>query len=159
MTRSLRRAAVVVVAAAFAVSLLVAARTSAPSAEQRANHLNGQLRCPVCQGLSVADSHSSTSLAIAADVRRRVHAGQSDDEIRNAYVARYGEWILLNPRGGAGAVAWLLPIALVVGAGGGIGLALRRWSVSTLRTPTDADRKLVEQTRRRLAASSPEGSR
>lgn len=155
MTRLMRRLVVVLVAAGFAVSLLVAARTGAPTDAQRANHLNAELRCPVCQGLSVADSHSSTSLAIAADVRRRVAAGQSDGEIRDAYVARYGKWILLNPPGSAGVIAWLLPIALVGVAAVGVALALRRWSVATLRTPTDADRKLVEQTRRRLAAPSP----
>lgn len=159
MTRPMRRVAVVLVAVGFAVSLFVASRASTPSDAQRANHINSQLRCPVCQGLSVADSHSSTSLAIAADVRRRVAAGQSDDAIRDAYVARYGEWILLDPRGGIGMIAWALPIALVVVAGAGIALALRRWSSGTLRTPSDADRKLVEQTRRQFPSPSPEGSR
>ena len=155
MTRLLRRALLVLVAAGFAVPLFIATRTGEPTDAQRANHLNAQLRCPVCQGLSVADSHSSTSLAIAADVRHRVAAGQSDGEIRDAYVARYGEWILLNPPGRAGVIAWLLPIALVGAAAVAVALALRRWSVATLRTPTDADRRLVEQTRRRLAEPSP----
>lgn len=151
MTRLLPRLAAVLLAAGFAVAMVLAARTGPGSTTQRANHLDSQLRCPVCQGLSVADSHSSTSLAIAADVRRRVAAGQSDDEIRAAYVARYGQWILLDPAGRAGAVAWALPIAGIAGAVTLVGVALRRWTSGTLRTPTEADRALVEQARRQVS--------
>lgn len=155
MRRALRWLAVAVVAIGFVVAMVVAGRSGPASAEQRAHHLTSQLRCPVCQGLSVADSHSSTSLAIAADVRRRVLAGESDETIRSAYVSRYGEWILLDPPGGAGAVAWLLPVLLIAAAGVGVAVALRRWASGALRTPTDADRQLVEQTRRRFGAPTP----
>ena len=60
---------------------------------------------------------------------KRIRAGQSDAEIRDAYVAIYGEHILLTPsNGGLGVVAWGVPVvALVIGAAG-IVFALRRWS-------------------------------
>lgn len=153
MTRLLPRLAAALVVGGFAVAMLLAAQAGPGSAAQRANHLDSQLRCPVCQGLSVADSHSSTSLAIAADVRRRVAAGQSDDEIRSAYVARYGQWILLEPGGRAGAVAWALPIAGIAGAVALVAVALRRWASGGLRTPTDAERALVERARHQVRPS------
>jgi cytochrome c-type biogenesis protein CcmH len=144
----------IVMMAAIGVALAVAARTGPPTTDQRTHRLTSELRCPVCQGLSVADSPSSTSTAIAADVHRRVVAGQSDDQIRSYYVARYGRWILLSPGGGAGLVAWALPIALIAGASLAIGLALRHWSHRVARTPTAAELALVRQTRQRTASPS-----
>ncbi|MGH8975855.1 MAG: cytochrome c-type biogenesis protein, partial [Acidimicrobiia bacterium] len=104
------------------------------------------LRCPVCQGLSVADSPSPTARAISTDIRRRVEAGESDGEIRQAYVDRYGEWVLLEPAGtGLGAVVWALPIAALVLAGAGLALAFRRWGRDAPGPPSDDDRDLVER--------------
>ena len=84
--------------------------------------------------------------AIAEDVRRRVDAGQSDGAIRQAYVDRYGEWILLQPEGsGLGAFVWALPVAGLVVGGGALALAFRRWRRQPALEPTEADRALVEQ--------------
>ena len=68
----------------------------------------------------MADSNAPESRAIRADVVKRIRAGQSDAEIRDAYVAIYGEHILLTPsNGGLGVVAWGVPVvALVIGGGG-----------------------------------------
>ena len=135
--------------AAVVVGALVAGSAAGrpdPSPAARARRLSAELRCPVCQGLSVADSPSSTARAIAADVRRRVDQGQSDGAIRQAYVDRYGEWILLQPRGsGFGAVVWALPVAGLVLGGGALVLAFRRWRRQPALEPTEADRALVEQ--------------
>lgn len=121
---------------------------SDPSPAARARGLAAELRCPVCQGLSVADSPSPTARAIAQDIRRRVEAGETDAEIRQAYVDRYGEWILLEPAGsGFGALAWALPVAGLVLASGALALAFRRWRRETASAPSDADRALVEQAR------------
>ena len=133
-----------VVAGALGVGAVSGRADPTPAA--RAHRLAAQLRCPVCQGLSVADSPSSTARSIAADVRRRVDEGQSDGEIRRAYVDRYGEWILLLPEGsGLGAVVWALPVAGLVLGGGALALAFRRWRRQPALEPTDADRALVEQ--------------
>jgi cytochrome c-type biogenesis protein CcmH len=111
----------------------------------RAHAIASDLRCPVCQGLSVADSPSETAKAIYDDVRRRVDAGESDSAIRAYYVGRYGQWILLRPEtSGMGALVWVLPVtALLLGAGG-LALAFRRWRRVPARSASDEDRALVE---------------
>jgi cytochrome c-type biogenesis protein CcmH len=119
-------------AALVTVALVVAGRggTGTPTDAARAAHVSEQLRCPVCEGLSVADSPSSTARAMAADIRRRVAAGESDGDIRRAYVAQYGNWILLEPPGGGfGLVAWALPLAGAVAAAAGVAIVLRRRAV------------------------------
>ena len=148
------RLGALLVAAGFVLALVIAAHGHPPTVDQRAHQLDRELRCPVCQGLSVADSPSSTSAAIAADVRRRVVAGESDQQIRDAYVARYGRWILLTPSGGVGAGAIVLPIVGLLVAGGVVAVSLRRWSRSPDRAPTDDDVNLVAGVRRRAAPSS-----
>ncbi len=80
------------VAAVIAAALAVGLRPSGESGslEARADHIAAGLRCPVCQGLSVKDSDSPTARDIRADIRRRIDAGETADEIRQAYVERYG---------------------------------------------------------------------
>ena len=67
-------------------------------AAARAHDLATELQVPRVRGLSVADSQAPTSQAIRADIKRRIAAGQSDAEIRQAYVDDYGESILLRRR-------------------------------------------------------------
>src|SRR5262249_51994501 len=73
----------VVVAIALAVVLWPHGERSSAA---RAQDLETQLKCPECQGLSVADSQAPTSRAIRSDIKRRIAAGQSDEQIRQAYV-------------------------------------------------------------------------
>lgn len=95
MIRRLGAAAMVVLVAG---ALLVAALDSRPeSTYERAQRLADQIRCPVCDGASVADRPSSTARAMADDITGRVEQGQADDQILAAYAERYGEWILLEP--------------------------------------------------------------
>jgi cytochrome c-type biogenesis protein CcmH len=148
MRTLLGRVGTLLVAAGFVLALVLAAHGHPPTVDQRAHRLDRELRCPVCQGLSVADSPSSTSAAIAADVRRRVVAGESDQEIRDAYVARYGRWILLTPGGGVGAGAFALPIAGFAVASVVIAVSLRRWTRRPDHAPTDDDLALVAGARR-----------
>ena len=90
------------------------------------------------------DSNSVASRAIRADIPVRIKAGQTDEEIRNAYVARYGERVLLTPsNGGIGLVAWSIPaLALLLGAFG-IAAALRRWSRTPRLAATAEDEEIV----------------
>jgi len=123
-----------------------AAGRTDPSPAARAQRIASELRCPVCQGLSVADSSSPTARAIAEDIRRRLGAGESDAEIRQAYVDRYGEWVLLQPAGaGFGALLWALPVGGFVLGAGVLAFAFRRWRREPALTPSDADRELVDQ--------------
>jgi cytochrome c-type biogenesis protein CcmH len=112
-----------------AIALVVARSAPGDSAEARASRLARELRCPVCQGLSVADSFEPTSEAIRAEINERVADGQSDAEILQVMVDRYGEDILLRPpSGGIGALAWGVPVAVLVLGAGGVLFAVRRWS-------------------------------
>jgi cytochrome c-type biogenesis protein CcmH len=145
--RWLRRTLGVLVLAVAAVSLALASRADPPTAAQRAERLDAELRCPVCQGLSVADSPSSTARAIADDVARRVAGGESDQQIRQYYVGRYGPGILLSPSGAPGALAQALPLLLAAGATAGVVLALRRGRRRRGRLADAQDEELVARLR------------
>lgn len=87
------------------------------SLADRAHEIAAGLRCPVCQNLSVADSPSRLAGEMRTEISTRLRAGQSPGQIREFFVDRYGEWILLEPpRRGLNWVPWALPvIALVAG--------------------------------------------
>lgn len=135
------------IAAAFAVATKADPDAGTPAA--RADRIAATLRCPVCQGLSVRDSDSPTARDIRADIRRRVDAGESADEVQAAYVERYGEWILLRPRGsGFAMIVWALPIALLAGAAVALVAVFWRWRRTVVvRTPTAEDLLLVASAR------------
>jgi cytochrome c-type biogenesis protein CcmH len=119
-----------------------------PSDAARARALAEEFRCPECQGLSAADSSAPTARAIRADIRDRIDAGQSDAEIRQAMVDRFGESILLKPEGGGlGLLVWGLPVAALALGAGGLVLALRRWHRQPSMHATDADEELVARAR------------
>jgi cytochrome c-type biogenesis protein CcmH len=112
----------------------------------RAHDLETQLKCPECQGLSVADSQAPTSRAIRTDVKRRIKAGQSDEQIRQAYVDTYGESILLAPQdSGVSLLVWILPVVVLAMGATGIVLALRRNRDQPHLQATEADERLVER--------------
>lgn len=90
---------------------------------EQAAALSAQLRCPDCAGLSVAESSSGSAQAIRNEVDGLLAAGQTPDQVRQHFVDRYGEWILLSPRA---PIAWLLPVVLLVVAGLGLGAWLLR---------------------------------
>lgn len=94
-------------ALAIAVAL---ASSGSPSEINRARALDLQLRCPVCQGVSIADSPSESADQMRVVVRAQLAAGASDDEVKAYFVARYGTWVLLSPPGdGFGALLWVVP--------------------------------------------------
>ena len=83
--------------------------------ELRVQKLGKQLRCAVCQGVSIADSPASMARAQLDKVRELVGEGRSDDEIYDYFVDRYGEWALMEPRkSGVTLGLWLFPILLLV---------------------------------------------
>jgi cytochrome c-type biogenesis protein CcmH len=115
----------------------------------RAHDLETQLKCPECQGLSVADSQAPTSRAIRTDIKRRIRAGQSDEEIRQAYVDTYGESILLTPQdSGVSLLVWILPIVVLALGATGIVFALRRNRGEPHLHATEADEQLVQREQR-----------
>jgi cytochrome c-type biogenesis protein CcmH len=136
--------AVVVVA----VVVLVVRSQPDKSPEARANRLEHQLACPVCEGQSVFDSNSEQSRAMRQDIPRRIAAGQSDADIRAFYVARYSEKVLETPsNSGLGIIAWGLPALGVILGLAGIFVAVRRWSHTPRLTATDEDEDIVRRAR------------
>jgi cytochrome c-type biogenesis protein CcmH len=112
----------------------------------RAHDLETQFKCPECSGLSVADSQAPTSRAMRADIKRRLRAGQSDEEVRQAYVDTYGESILLSPQdSGVSLLVWILPIVVVALGATGIIFALRRNREQPHLHATEADERLVQR--------------
>jgi cytochrome c-type biogenesis protein CcmH/NrfF len=112
-------------------------RVSADTAlEALTRSVAAQLRCPVCQGLSLADSPSELALEMKDVVRQQLAAGRTPDEVKAYFVAKYGEWILLEPpRRGINLLAYALPAVAIVAGLGVIWLALRRWT----SVPTSAE--------------------
>lgn len=102
--------------AALLIALLAAAAgpLAAPQTlEEQVRAVASQLRCPVCQNESVADSPSELAGQMREEIRRRLHQGEPPKMIIAYFVSRYGEWILLDPpRRGLGWALWLAPVAL-----------------------------------------------
>jgi len=69
-----------------------------PVLEQRARDISGELRCLVCQNESIDDSDADLAKDIRILVRERLTAGDTDDQVRQYLVDRYGEFVLLRPR-------------------------------------------------------------
>jgi cytochrome c-type biogenesis protein CcmH len=110
--------------------------------------LAGELRCVDCQGLSVADSETSTAKATRVDIAARIRRGESDADILQVYVDRYGESVLLKPSSnGIGVLVWALPIAALLLGAGGLFLALRRWQRQPRLVASAEDEELVREER------------
>jgi len=108
--------------------------------EGRTSAVAAQLRCPVCQGLSIQDSPSGLAQSMRAVVREQLAQGRTPDDVKAYFVSKYGEWILLAPKArGFNLVAYLVPVVVVVAGVVVIGLAVRRWTGSTDGTPVDVD--------------------
>src|SRR5437879_12652123 len=117
----------VVLLAAFAAPAAFAVQPDEimgdPTKESRARDLSRELRCMVCQNQSIDDSEAPLARDLRLLVRERIAAGNSDNQVMDFLVARYGEVELLKPRVNQHTlVLWLLPpLAL---AGGGLALWL-----------------------------------
>jgi cytochrome c-type biogenesis protein CcmH len=91
---------------------------SDPAMESRARDLSRELRCMVCQNQSIDDSEAPLARDLRLLVRERIAAGDSDEQVIDFLVARYGEFVLLKPRLNSHTwLLWLLPpLALAGGA-------------------------------------------
>ena len=86
-----------------------------PVREAHVQAVGKQLRCAVCQGVSIADSPASMARAQLDKVRELVVEGKTDDEIYAYFVERYGEWALMEPKkSGVTLGLWLAPVLLLV---------------------------------------------
>ena len=115
----------------LAITLLgsAAARAAAPVSEDTVHEIAAQLRCVVCQSLSVADSPSETAHQMRDIIRERLAAGESPEQVKAYFVARYGTWILLSPpRQGFTLLVWVVPFAGILAGLALVLIVVRRWS-------------------------------
>lgn len=97
----------------------------------RTKHVAAQLRCPVCQGLSLQDSQSELSQQMKGVIRDQIVAGKTDAQVMDYFVAKYGEWILLEPRAhGFNLAVYLLPLLLLAGGIAVLYVSVKRWTVT-----------------------------
>ena len=144
----MRRWGWLLIAALVAVALVRAGVDSAaPSTgAERVREIAATMKCPVCAGQSVAESDVEAARAIREEIGRRVADGQSNDEIRTAIAASYGERIQLTPSGsGFEGLVWILPVVALVLALAGITTAFTRWRGQPAGAATPADQALVQQ--------------
>lgn len=88
----------------------------APELESEVQRIGKELRCAVCQGMSISDSPSNMARAQLDVVRTMVKEGKTEAEIKQYFVERYGEWALLEPtKSGANLLVWGGPFVLVLG--------------------------------------------
>jgi len=139
-------------AAVAMVALLPAMSWSESSAslEERTRAIASELRCVVCQNLSVADSPSDLAKEMRNLVREQVEQGKSRDEILAYFVSRYGEFVLLAPSTrGFNLLVWTLPFLAILIAAGAIYLVARRWTRAQQEEPR-VDPAYAERVRREL---------
>jgi cytochrome c-type biogenesis protein CcmH len=132
-----------------ALAVALAIGTTRPAAhlttQQRVQHITSQLRCPVCEGETVADSSATISQDIRALVQQRIQAGQSDSQILTYVVHHYPGTLLKPPASGVGLIVWVLPVIALLAGAGGLFFAFRRWHARPGVTVSDADRRLVDE--------------
>ncbi len=97
--------------------------------EDRVREVASELRCVVCQNLSVADSPSELAKEMRDLVREQLVQGKTPEQIRAFFVSRYGEFVLLDPpKRGFNLLLWGLPFLAVLAGAGGVYLVARRWT-------------------------------
>ena len=149
----------------FAALILLGARpdrapaqSAKPVSDDVVHEIAAQLRCVVCQTLSVADSPSEMASQMRAIIRERLAAGESPAEVQRYFVERYGEWILLAPpRRGFNLLVWLFPVAAVVAGFAAAAALVWRWTHRRrgVHTPPVAvDAAMSERIRRELESGS-----
>jgi cytochrome c-type biogenesis protein CcmH len=100
--------------------------------DARTRELAAQLRCPVCQGLSLQDSPSELSQQMREVVRQQLAAGKTPAQVKEYFVARYGEWILMEPEAhGFNWAVYVLPYLALAAGGWGLFVAFRRWTAAS----------------------------
>ncbi|WP_119460731.1 cytochrome c-type biogenesis protein [Rhodospirillaceae bacterium SYSU D60014] len=118
-----------------------------PTLEARARTISQDIRCLVCQNQSIDDSDADLARDLRLIVRERLVAGDSDAEIKQFLVARYGDYVLLEPPVKPSTyVLWFGPAAILLVAAGGIGLFFHRRRARSAAPPP-----LTAEERQRLA--------
>ncbi len=106
----------------------------------QARTLSSSLRCPVCQGQSIQDSEAPLAGEMRELIREKLRQGESPQQVRDYFVSKYGEWILLQPEAhGLNLAVYVLPILGLLLGGGALVLAARRWTRGAAGGSTEAE--------------------
>ena len=117
-----------------------------PTLEARARQISHDLRCPVCQGEAIDDSNAPISRDLRLLVRERLVAGDSDEEVVDFIVARYGEFVLLRPPFTMSTLLlWGTPFAVLAIAAGFMLLRRRRAEVAPETPLSDDEKRALER--------------
>jgi len=145
--RSFLLAVVLGLASGLAVAVEPGERLADPALEARARALGSELRCLVCQNQSIDDSNADLAHDLRVLIRERLSAGDSDSQVLQFMVRRYGDFILLNPPVRADTyLLWFGPFAVLALGAFGAALYLRR----NRGAPEQAPTPLSADERRRL---------
>jgi cytochrome c-type biogenesis protein CcmH len=131
---------------------------SDPAKESRARDLSRELRCMVCQNQSIDDSEAPLARDLRLLVRERIAAGDSDAQVIDFLVARYGEFVLLKPRLEPHTLLlWLLPPLALAGGGLALWMHSRRRAKSAAAEDLSSSKLSAEEEARlaRLVAGEP----
>jgi cytochrome c-type biogenesis protein CcmH len=131
---------------------------SDPAKESRARDLSRELRCMVCQNQSIDDSEAPLARDLRLLVRERIAAGDSDAQVIDFLVARYGEFVLLKPRLNSHTwLLWLLPPLALAGGGFALWTHSRRRAKSGTRDDASLVKLTADEEARleRLIAAEP----
>lgn len=124
-----------------------------PALEGRAREISSELRCLVCQNQSIDDSDASLARDLRLLVRERLQAGDSDQQVRDFLVSRYGDFILLKPPFKAETLLlWLAPLFVLIGG------AAALFAFARSRRPTESAAGLSQAEQARLEAILRDGA-
>lgn len=130
-----------------------------PAQEARARDLSKGLRCLVCRNESIDESNADLARDLRLLVRERIVAGDSDDEVIEFVVDRYGEYVLLNPPAtGSTLILWIAGPAMLVLALG-VGIAYQRRQRLRGETPVAALSEAEAARLRELLGDKPRGDK
>ncbi len=97
--------------------------------EEQVRVIAADLRCPVCQNLSAADSPSELAQQMRAIIKSQLEEGKTPDQVRAFFVSKYGEWVLLSPtKSGFSLLVWVLPYLALAGGLIFVVFVIRRWA-------------------------------
>jgi len=126
-------------------------RSSSLEMDERVREVASELRCVVCQNLSVADSPSDLAKEMRNLVRELLLQGKTPEEVRAYFQSRYGDFVLLEPpKRGFNLLVWGLPFAALLVGACGVYLVAKRWTVRGHEAAPPLDPAYAERVRREL---------
>lgn len=96
--------------------------------DRRVRDVSSRLRCPVCQGESIQESPAELATQMKSVVREQLAAGKSEQDVLNYFLAKYGDWILLEPRAeGINLLVYWIPVIFMVIGGVVLFMTVKKW--------------------------------